>query len=131
MTCVVSKVVLSISMELTIYELTFINIAFELKLAVASLLTINKIARVFDLVVLPLLRALAMVHVVQPLTIVHRTVLIYENSVATCFAFLPLAMINVTILMGYSSFSMKETFFGHSLIFGPIRELNEPETFPS
>ena len=103
-------------MELAVDKLAFVDIAIELELAMTSLLAIDKITCILDLVILPLLGALAMIHVVKPLAIVHRTILVNEHSISACLSFLPLAVINVAIFMRNPSLPMEQTFQCHPLV---------------
>lgn len=126
-----SKVVFACAMELSINEVSLIDITIEFEFAYTSFLTVDKVSRVLDLVILPLLSALTMVHVVQPLTIVHRTILVNEDTFTASFALFPLTVVNVTIFVRNSSFAMEQSFVSHALVSCSIRELNETETLPS
>ena len=118
-------------MELTVDEFTFVNITIELEFSLASLLTVDKITCVLNLIILPLLGTLSMVHIIEPLAVVHGSVLINEHSISASFALLPLAVVDVSVLVRNSSFAMEQTFQGHPLLLRSVRELDQSETLPS
>ena len=118
-------------MELAVNKITFINITIEFEFSFAGFLAVDEVAGVFDLVVLPLLGTFAVVHVIEPFTIIHRSILINEDTFSASLSFLPLSMINVTIFVRNSTLSMEESFLGHSLIERSIREFDLAQAFPS
>ena len=66
----VGKVVLALSMELSIEEVTVVCAALKLEATLASLLAFNEVAIVLDLVVLPELNTFAVLQIVNPLAII-------------------------------------------------------------
>jgi hypothetical protein len=116
--------------ELSVNEIALINITIELKFTLASLLAVYEVAGILDLIVLPLLGTLTVIHVIEPLAIVHRSVLINEHALSACFAFLPLTMVDVAIFVRNTSFTMEEALVCHTLVNCSVGELDHAETFP-
>jgi len=116
--------------ELTVNEIALVNISIELKFSFTSLLAIHEVTGILDLIVLPLLGTLAVVHVIEPLTVIHRSVLVNEHALSACLAFFPLTMVDVTIFVRNTSFTVEETLICHALVNCSIRELDHTEAFP-
>jgi len=95
-----------------------------------GLLAVDKVASVLDLVIFPLLSTLSMIHVVEPFAIVHRSVLVDENTISASLAFLPLSVIDVAVFVRNSSFTMEKSLECHSLIHRAVRELYHSKAFP-
>lgn len=58
-------------MEFAVNELSLINVTIELEFTFTSLLAINEVTSVNDLVVVPLFSTLSMILVIFPLTLIH------------------------------------------------------------
>ena len=124
------EVVLSLSVEFAVNELSLINVTIKLEFTFTSLLAINEVTSVNDLVVVPLFSTLSMILVIFPLTLIHWSLLVDEDTMAGGFSILPLTLVNITVWVSHSSLSVEETLLGLSLIFGTIWELNCSETGP-
>jgi hypothetical protein len=118
-------------MELSVNEVSGIHVAIEFKFTFSSLLTVNKISRVDDLIVIPLLSSLAVICVILPLALVHGALLVNEDTIATGFALFPLTLVYVAVGVSHATFAMEKTALGHALVFGAIWELDDAETLPN
>ena len=58
-------------MEFAVNELSLINVTIELEFTFTSLLAINEVTSVNDLVVVPLFSTLSMILVIFPFTLIH------------------------------------------------------------
>ena len=125
-----SKIVLTLSVELTVNEITLVNIAIEFKFTFTSLLAIHEVAGILDLIVLPLFGTFAVIHVVEPLAVIHRSVLVDEHTLSARLAFLPLTVVDVTIFVCNTSFSMEQALICHTLVNCSVGELDHAEAFP-
>lgn len=117
-------------MELALFEVTVVGVTIELKFAFSSFLTIHKVTSILNLVIFPLLGTLSMVLVIEPLSIVHRPILVDKHAHSAGFTLLPFSVINISIFMRNSSLTMEETFVRHALIRGTIRELDKAKSLP-
>lgn len=111
-----SEVVLTISVELSLEEFALVEVTFEFESSLSSFLAFDEVTCIDNFVVVPLLSTLSVVHIVQPLSIVHGTLLVNKNTVAVSLSVFPLTLVDVTIGVDHSTFTLELTLLGHSLI---------------
>ena len=58
-------------MELAINKITLVDISIKFKLSFAGFLAVYEVAGVLNLVIFPLFSTLAVIHIVEPFTVVH------------------------------------------------------------
>lgn len=71
-----------------------------------------------------------MLLVILPLPFVHGAVCVDEYAQAIGFSVHPLSLVNISVGMSHSPFSIKLLVLGHSLIGGAICKLNDSDSFP-
>lgn len=124
------EVVFTFSVEFAILEITLINISIKLKFSFSCFLSINKVALVNNLVVIPLFCTFAMILIIFPSTFIHRTLLVNEHSLSTGFSIFPFSLVNISVGVSHSSFAMEKTFLCLTLIFRAIWEFDGSKTSP-
>ena len=67
----VVKVIFSFSVELSVFKVPFVIITIKLEMTLSCFLAFEKVALVFDSVVVPRFDTSAMIHVVHPWSFVH------------------------------------------------------------
>ena len=103
-------------MELSILEITFVVIAIELELSGSSFLSVFEATGELDGVFVPALDSLAVVKIIFPLTLVHGSIISYEDAKSVCSTILILSLINIAICVCHSSLAMEEAVFGLATI---------------
>jgi len=127
----ICKVILSGSMKLAIYEISFIITAFELKSTFSCFFAFYEFSSEFDFVIVPGFCAVSMLLIILPLTLIHGSISINKNSNSICFSIFPFSLIYVSIGMGHSSFSVKLWIFSDALVCWTILKLNDSNSFPN
>ena len=105
----VCEVILAITMELTVEEISFIKSTLKFKSTLARLLSMEECADETDLAKVPRLGALAMLLVVLPLAIVHAPASVNEDTVSIGLTVLPLSLEDVSVSMRHATFSIEST----------------------
>jgi hypothetical protein len=103
-------------MELPVQKVSFVDVTVKLKLAFACFLAFDEVSCVDDLVVLPAFSAFAMVLVILPLSVVHHAFFINVDTFSVGFAFLPVAPVDIPVLVCHLTFSMEFLVLRHALI---------------
>ena len=118
----VSKIVDSEALELPIDELSLIVASvLPVEPTLAILLALIELSLVSGGSVIPLLFAIAVLSVINPLPRVHGIVGINKNAVPVCFVIAPLAFVHVPIGMSHSAASIRLVSPPDPLIFRAIR----------
>lgn len=84
-------------MELAIKEVSFIISTIEFKSALARFLTLMKLSRIFDLIIIPALHAVPVLLIVEPFSIIHASFGVDEDAYAVGFAVTPVAPVDVAV----------------------------------
>ena len=117
-------------MELAINEIPLVVAAFKLESTIARLCAVHELACVLDLIIVPRFRAIAVLLVIEPLTLVHGAVGVNKSSIAIGFSVEPLSLIDVIVGMSHSALAIEERILGHALVTRTIGEDDNAETFP-
>ena len=124
------KVVLALSVELAINEVTFVGATLELKLAFSCLLSHRKVTRVLHLSTFPSLHSMPILQVVRPFTLVHGSFGINKHTVAFCLAVLPLTLVDVSIRVVHPSFSVEQLVLSLTLVARSVTEFDFSQSLP-
>lgn len=124
------KIVFTVTVELALYEITLIHVSIELEFALSCFLSIDEATCVYNLIVVPLLSSFAVICVILPFTLVHRSLLVDENSIAASFTLFPLTLVDVSVGMCHSSLAVEKSILCHSLISRAIGEYYYAESLP-
>jgi hypothetical protein len=127
----ISEKVCSLSLKLSVGEITLIVIAIEFESTFSSFFTLDELSFVLDGAIVPGFGTHAMVDVVEPLTLVHRAIGIDKGSLAISFSTFPLTLVDVSVGVCHATFAFKETCFSLSLVHAAVSELDGTETFPN
>jgi hypothetical protein len=127
----VSKEVCSLSLKLSVGEISLIVIAIEFKSAFSSFFALDELSFILDGAIVPCLGTLALVNVILPLSLVHRAIGIDEGSLAISFSSFPLTLVDVSVGMRHTTFALEEACFGLTLIHAAVSELDDAETLPN
>lgn len=103
----IGEVVLAFTMELAIYEISFIGTSLKLEFTLSSLLSLDKVSSVLDLVEVPDLGTFALLEILNPFTLVETPFGVNENTLSVCFTFIPLALVDVTVSVSHSSLAIE------------------------
>jgi len=103
----VCEVVLTCSVEHAVNKLSRIGTTFASKCTRSRLLTINEVARILDLVVVPVLSTLTMLLIFLPHTFIKASLCIAKCARAVGHSGFPLALVDITIGMRHSAKSFK------------------------
>ena len=112
----VSEVIPADSMELAIYEITFIVAAFKFKLAFSRLLAFHKVAGKLDLIIIPGFCSEAMLLIVLPLTLIHGPVRVDKDAHTIRLSVGPLTLVDVSVCVRHPALAVELLVLRHSLI---------------
>ena len=96
----------------------------------ACFLSILKFSSVLYIIVIPRFSTMTMLLIIEPFPHIHTSLSINKNSVAISFSIFPVTLINITINMSHSTFSIILFILSLSLIHTSIRKLNGSKSFP-
>ena len=117
----VSKEVLAVSLELAVNEVALVVAAvFPLELPFPILLSLEELSRVGGCSIVPRLAPLPVLHVIQPLSLVHRALRIDEHPVPICLVVFPLSFVDISIRMSHSSPTIGFVFAPAALVLGAV-----------
>lgn len=115
-TACISKVVLAESVELSVYEVSFVVSTFELESTLACLLAFYKLTGKLNLIIVPRLSSVAMLLIILPHSFVHRTICVDEYAHAICFSIYPFSLVDVAVGVRHTTFAIELLFLRHTLI---------------
>ena len=127
----INEIVFAFTMELSIDEITFINITVLLVTCPASFLSFHKCAFVDALSIIPSFNTLSMLLVHFPLAFVDGFVcLVDKDAVTVRLTVDPVALINVAVCIGHSSFANHLFVFDLAGIHGTILVFDVTKALP-
>ena len=118
----IGKVVFSLAIKLTIKKIALVCAAFIFKFTFTCLFAIYELADVFYFVVVPKFNSMAMLQIIVPVTFIHATFGVAEDSVAMCYTINPLALIYISIRMRHPSRSIELSILSLTLVYRSIRK---------
>ena len=119
----ICKIVLAMSLELTVYEFAFIVAAIgPFKAALALFLALVELANITSAAtVIPCLLSYSMLRIIQPFTSVAHTLrCVEESTTACCLVVAPLTDVNVATCLNHLSAAMELPIAEHPLVFRAI-----------
>lgn len=120
----IRKIVLAMSLELTIYEFALIVAAIgPFKAALALFLALVELADIASAsTIIPCLLSHSMLRIIQPFTSVAHTLRCVEESTSACrLVVAPLTDVNVTTCLNHLSTAMELPVAEHPFVFRAIR----------
>ena len=118
----IREVVLAEALELAVHEITLvITPIVPFKPALPVFLPLVELSRVLRGITVPHLRALSVLHVFMPFTLVSRVVRIDKDTISICFVIFPVAFVKIPIGMRHSALAVGFVPSPHALVFRPIR----------
>ena len=91
--------------------------SFKLKSTFSGFLTLNKITSVDYLALVPSFSTLAVLNIVDPVSIIEGAVLVDKDSIAMSFSIKPLTMVDVAVSVSHLTFSIEHFVFSKSFVF--------------
>ena len=101
------KIVFSSSMKLSINKISIVKSSYKFKFTLSCFFAFLKLASKFNFIVTPRLNSFSMLLVIFPLPNIHWPISINENSMTISFSVLPISLVNISISVSHSSFSVK------------------------
>jgi len=92
--------------ELAVQEVAFVEASLELEAALSSFLALEEVSSVLDLEVVPAFKAVAVLHIVLPLSSVHTTLQVNEDTETMGFSVEPLTLVDVTVDMSHPALAV-------------------------
>ena len=126
----ISKIVFPFTVKLSVNEITIVIASIKLKSSPAGFFTLWKLSSISYLSFVPSFGSHTMLLIIFPLSFIHRTFDVNKDSMAISFSILPVALIDISILMRHPSLSMENFVLGYTLVHWAILELNLSKTNP-
>lgn len=126
----ISKIVFPFTVKLSVNEITIVIASIKLKSSPAGFFTLWKLSSISYLSFVPSFGSHTMLLIIFPLSFIHWTFDVNKDSMAISFSILPVALIDISILMRHPSLSMENFVLGYTLVHWAILELNLSKTNP-
>jgi len=127
----IREVIFAFSFKFSVLKVTFVVTAFEFKATLSSFLSVKKLTSVFYVVKTPWFSSKTVLLIVKPFAHIHATLSVNKDSIAVGFSIFPVSLIDVTIHMSHSTFTIILFIFSLTLILTAICEFNYSKPFPS